>query len=400
MNPGERRKAAGVKPGKRAGIAVRAVIAIDSFKGSVSSSEGGAALARGLLQVCPDWEVQVVPVGDGGEGTLQAVYAAVGGEQVQCEVSDPLGRPVKAWFLLLPDRKTALIELAQASGLPLLAEDERNPLETTTYGTGQLIKEAVRRGARRIVLTVGGSATNDGGTGIATALGVRFLDSQGRALPPVGRSLREIERIDDSQVPREFKTVKFEVATDVRNPLYGPKGAAFVYAPQKGADREAVLALDEGLRRLGEVLRAATGRSVAEEPGAGAAGGVAASLVALFDARIMDGFDTVASLVQLDEKLSGAHVVVTGEGKLDAQTLQGKVPLGVARRAASLGVPTVAVAGRIEPEAERLVENGVVAFLPVVWGPITLEEAMRRTSELLRLTGRRLGYLLSWALLQ
>lgn len=376
---------------------MRIVIAIDSFKGSLSSAQGADALAAGLLDADPALQILKVPIADGGEGTLEALARACEGRLVSVETFDPLERPRRAAYLLLSGGETAVVELAAASGLTLLAPAERDPLAATTRGTGVVIRRAIDDGARRIILTVGGSATNDGGTGIAVALGAKFLDDRGGEVPPRGGDLVRIRAVDTEGVPLHVAGVEITIATDVSNPLCGPAGAARVYGPQKGASPSAVRVLDEGLKTLGEVLERHCGRAVASLPGAGAAGGTAASLVALFGARLVSGFETIAALAGLEREIAGAGLVITGEGRVDAQTLQGKVPLGVARLARRAGVPVMIVGGEIRPEAEALREEGVCGFFPIVSGAVSRAKAMSGARELMRATGRRLGYVLGFA---
>jgi glycerate 2-kinase len=362
----------------------------------VSSREGADALARGLLEADPDSVIETIPIADGGEGTLEALAAACASRLVEAEGRDPLDRPCRGAYLALGDGATAVVELARCSGLTLLAPGERDPSATTTYGTGLLVGKAIADGARRVILAVGGSATNDAGMGICAALGVAFLDARGEALRPCGASLARVRAIDARAVPADVKNAELIVATDVRNPLHGPEGAACMYAPQKGADPAGVRALDEGLRALAGVLARYCGRDVASVPGTGAAGGVGAGLAAIFGARIESGFDTLAALTELERRIARADVVITGEGRVDAQTLKGKAPFGVARLARRAGVPVLLVGGAIEPDAEALRAEGVVGFFPIVAGPMALDEAMARAGELLRATGRRIGFLLAY----
>lgn len=376
---------------------MRIVIAVDSFKGSMSSAEGADALAAGLREADPGFEILKIPIADGGEGTLEALARACEGRLISADTFDPLDRPHRGSYLLLPGEEIAVIELASASGLTLIEPAERDPLATTTRGTGILMRKAIDDGARRIILTVGGSATNDGGTGIAVALGAVFRDERGGEVRPCGGDLGRIRAVDMSAVPPHVTGAEITIATDVRNPLYGPDGAACVYGPQKGAGPEAVRALDDGLRTFAEALERHCGRAIASLPGAGAAGGTAASLVALFGARIVSGFETIAALAGLEHKIAGADLVITGEGRVDAQTLQGKVPLGVARLARRAGVPVMIVGGEIRPEAEALRAEGVCGFFPIVSGPMPRAEAMAGARELMRATGRRIGYVLGYA---
>jgi glycerate kinase len=373
---------------------MKIVVAVDSFKGSLSSADGAEALAEGIRSVEPTFQVVGVPIADGGEGTIDAVQRARGGERIEVDVTDPLGRPCRAAYLLLRERATAVVELAQASGLPLLNPEERNPLKATTRGTGELVRDAVAHGARRVVLAVGGSATNDGGVGVSRALGARFLDAHGEEVAAGGGALLDVRAIDMSAVADAVLGATFEVATDVRNPLFGPTGAAYVYGPQKGADAAMVEQLDRGLRHLAGVIARCRGVDVANLPGAGAAGGIGACLAGLFGAEIVSGFDAIADVVGLEDAMAGADIVITGEGKLDGQTLSGKVPFGVTQRARKHGIPVFAVAGTILPEAEALRKEGVVGFFPIVSGPMSLEEAMADAHALMQATGRRIGYLL------
>lgn len=376
-------------------MGLRIVAALDSFKGSLSSEDAGRAVARGMAQADPGFSVTPVCIADGGEGSLEAVHRAAGGTLKNVAATDPLGRPCTAECLLLPDGETALVELAKTSGLTLLAAAEQNPFETTTGGTGQVIRQAITDGARRIVLAVGGSATNDGGMGIGRALGVAYLDGEGREVPPTGGGLKRVARIDRSGVAGVMpRSVAIEVATDVQNPLCGPEGAAQVYARQKGADDAMVEALDAGLENLAAVIKATGGPDVTTLPGAGAAGGVAATLVGLFNAKIVPGFDVLSRLAGLPGRVAEADLVITGEGRVDGQTLNGKVPFGVATLARKAGVPVWVVGGSITEDAEALREAGVSGFFPIVQGPMTLAAAMENAEALLETTARRMGYLL------
>ncbi len=373
---------------------MKIVVAVDSFKGSISSVEAGDQIKAGLMEANPHFDVQVAGIADGGEGTVEAVYRVCGGEKVQMNVQGPDRRPVPASFVMLPDRRRAVVELAQASGLVLLGPAERNPLTATTFGTGELVREGVKRGARHVVLAVGGSATNDGGCGVCSALGVCFRNRRGEAFVPAGGTLSEIDTIDLGNVPEEVRRTRISVATDVDNPLCGPRGAAHVYAPQKGASPQQVEVLDRGLRQLAQTIAALVNREVAEIPGSGAAGGVGAALHGLFNADFVSGFSFLSDLIGLEAMICKADLVITGEGKVDSQTLQGKAPLGVARMAKKHGVCVFAVGGSISPDAERLREEGVAGFFPAVPGPVSLACAMENAPEFLRTTARRIGYLL------
>lgn len=358
-------------------MAIKIVIAADSFKGSLTSSEVADAAANGIYKVLPAAEVVKLAVADGGEGTADTLIRALGGEWVTSVVDGPLGSPVRATYGVVdtPEGMTALIDMASASGLPLLAADERDPMVTTTVGTGQLIVDAYRRGCRRFVVGIGGSATCDGGSGMLTALGFRFLDSEGRELPPGGGALLSLASIDTSGAMTDVTDCPFTVVCDVTNPLYGPDGAACVFAPQKGASPEDVKVLDRALRRYAEVVRATTGRDVADKPGAGAAGGLGEAFLAFFDSELKPGVDAVLDIVGFDRLVAGASLVITGEGKIDSQTLFGKLPLGVCRRAAAAGVPTVAIAGMVD-DPYSLLKGGFAGVFPILRCVMTLDAAM------------------------
>lgn len=350
-------------------------MAPDSFKGCATSSQIADAVAEGVHRVMPDCEVVKVQVGDGGEGTVEALVAATGGSLVNCRVSGPLGGDVEAAYGILP-AKAAVIEMASAAGLTLLKPEERDPLCTSTYGVGQLISDAISHGCREILLCIGGSATNDGGIGILSALGYTFRDSVGNAMEPCGSSLGSIRAIDGSDAMKELAECTFTVACDVNNPFFGPEGAARVFASQKGADAATVELLDDGLRHFAQVLLKTTGIDVAAMPGAGAAGGVGGGLAAMLGARLRPGIEMVLDTIGFDLILDGADLVITGEGSLDGQTAMGKTPYGVMRRARSMGIPVIAIGGSVLDTA-ALNEGGFTAIFPLLPYPATLAEAMR-----------------------
>ncbi len=349
----------------------------DSFKGSLSAARAARALAEGVRRVLPAEEVLEVPLADGGEGTVEALLASLGGKKVSARVQGPQGEPVDAFFGLLEDGETAVVEMAAASGLPLVPPEKRDILQASTFGTGELVRLALEEGARRIVVGLGGSATCDGGAGMAQALGFSLLDGKGRELPPGGGPLVRLARIDPSGRHPALEKVRIVAACDVQNPLLGPRGAARVFAPQKGAGPEEVEILEKGLRRLAEALRDQLGRDVADLPGAGAAGGLGAGLAGFFGASLEPGFELVARAVGLEEKIRGARLVLTGEGRLDAQTSMGKAPLGVIRLAGKMGVPVFAFAGEVAPGHEALFEEGLTSAFPLCPGPVSLEEARK-----------------------
>ena len=353
------------------------VIAPDSFKGSVAAREVADSAERAVREVFPACEVVKIPLGDGGEGTMDALLAALGGERVSCRVRDPLSRPLWADYAILEDGRTAIVEMARASGLPLLAPAERDPSQATTYGTGELIRDALERGCRRFLLAIGGSATNDGGTGLLRALGYRFLDGRGEELEPCGAALARIAVVDRSGVSPALREASFTVACDVDNPLYGERGAAEVFARQKGADDAMVRMLDAGLRNYARVIERATGTRVDELPGAGAAGGLGAGLVAFLGAELKPGIQMVLEATRFDERIQGADLIITGEGKLDRQTCMGKAPWGVSRAATRQGIPVIALGGSVE-DTPLLNQRGFLAVLPILPAPVSLERAMAK----------------------
>ena len=359
------------------------ILAFDSFKGSASSLQLAEAAAEGVRQVLPDCRTVVFPIADGGEGTVDALRSAMHARTVTCSVTGPLGEPLEASYALAGT--TALVELASAAGLTLVPEERRNPLRTTTFGVGQLIADAVSRGCRHIVLGLGGSATNDAGTGILAALGYRFLDSDGQELPPVGASLAKIAEIDSRNALPALCDVRFTLACDVANPFCGPDGAAAVYAHQKGALPADVAVLDAGMRHYASVLKKLAGRDIADVPGAGAAGGVAGGLLPFVNASIRSGIDTVLDLLRFDDALDGASLVITGEGRIDAQSSMGKAVGGILARAAKRGVPVVALAGQVT-DASALLDTGLAEALCIYPEPIPLSEAMRKDRTLAAVT--------------
>ena len=354
------------------------VIASDSFKGSISAAEVAACGERAVHRLFPDCEVVQLPVADGGEGTVETLTAALGGQSVATVVHDPLGRLITAQYGLITKEKTAIIEMATASGLPLLQPEERNPWLTSTYGTGELIRDALERGCRKFLIAIGGSATNDGGMGLLQALGFRFLDAEGQELPGCGSSLSRIEQIDTSGALTALKECLFTVACDVSNPFYGREGAAYVFAPQKGADAEMVEALDQGLRHFAQLIQTTQGIAIDQLPGAGAAGGLGGGLVAFLQARLRPGIEMVLDALQFDTQIAGADLIFTGEGKLDAQTCMGKTPFGVLRRAQQQGIPVVALGGAVEA-SEALNRYDFLAVLPILPYPTSLTKAMDST---------------------
>lgn len=351
------------------------VVIPDSFKGCLSSGEICGIIAREIRRRDPEARVCALPVADGGEGTVDAFLGALGGEKVAVPCRDPYGRPLTAHYGLFPDGKTAVIEMAAAAGLPLVGEDRR-VADTTTYGVGQLIAHALKRGAERILLGLGGSATNDGGCGAAAALGVEFLDAEGKAFVPVGGTLRRIAHIRTGGLLPALRQAEVIAMCDIDNPLCGESGAAAVFAPQKGADAATVRMLDEGLAHLAAVIKKDLGRSLHTLPGGGAAGGFGAGSVAFLGARLQMGIEAVLDLTDFDRLAADAYLVITGEGRLDSQSLRGKVVVGVARRARALGVPVVALVGSSETDIAAAYDAGVTAVFPINPAPTTLSEAL------------------------
>lgn len=359
------------------------LIAPDSFKGSLTSSQAAAVMRQAVRKVLPGARITVFPLADGGEGTLEVLRRIVAGTYRTEQVQDPLGRPIKAKWL--QKGRTAFLEMAQASGLTLVPPKERTPWKTTTFGTGQLVKKALKAGCRKIYIGVGGSATNDGGIGALAALGVRFYGKDGRLIQPgQGKDLLRIDRIDPSGLPSGISTAKFLILSDVQNPLYGKDGAAYVYAPQKGADARTVRLLDSGLRHYAEMLKKHTGRDVSQIPGSGAAGGISAGFLAFFNTRILSGIETILALGRFEENLKKADLFLTGEGKIDRQIAYGKALGHLFKLVQKYQVPTIAFAGTVEPEAYRLVKSPLIKLVPIAPAKLLLEESMQKAAAFLR----------------
>ncbi len=368
---------------------MKTIIVPDSFKGSMSSIQAATAIERGIVKsaaaVKKDIIITKIPMADGGEGTVEAIISAVGGRILKTRVLDPLGREIDSFYGITPD-KTGVIEMAAASGLNLVEKSERNPLITTTYGTGELIKAALEAGCRSLIIGVGGSATNDGGVGMAQALGVKFLNNENEPVGFGGGVLDQIKRIDISGIDPRIKDTIVLVASDVKNILCGPEGASAVYGPQKGAAPEMITILDSNLRHLAEVIKNDLGKDVALIPGAGAAGGLGYGLMSFLNAQIKPGIEIVMELTKFKEKVRKADLIITGEGATDFQTLFGKVPFGVAQVAREFRKPVICISGTLGDGYEKLYEAGINAFFSIVNRPMTLEEAMERGEELLEKT--------------
>ncbi len=361
---------------------MKVLILPDSFKNCLTSIEVGKALAAGILRVYPEAEVKNYPVADGGEGTVEAFVAATNGEVVKCKAHDSLGREIESFYGKLPNG-AVVIEMAAASGIEIILPEERNPVTASTFGTGELILAAIKGGAKHIILGLGGSATNDGGTGMAKALGYRFLDPLGNELPEGGGALDKLDKIDISQVYPPIKNVVFSIACDVQNPLTGPNGASVFYGPQKGATPEMAEQLDKNLLHLSKIMAQDLGIDVNEMPGAGAAGGMGAGAVAFLNGKLTPGFDIVKKELHLEEKIKNSDIILTGEGKMDKQTLQGKAPFAVAQLAKKYDKPVLAFAGTLGEGYRELYNYGFDSIFSIVEKPMTLEQSLSKAGELL-----------------
>lgn len=368
---------------------MRIVVAPDAFKGSLSALEVAGAMERGILAVFPDAEVVKVPIADGGEGTVEALVAGTRGQLLHSVVRGPLGDPVRAPWGLSGDGSTAFLEMAAASGLTLVPQEHQDPRTTSTFGTGELIRAVLDVGIRQLVIGIGGSATNDGGAGMARALGGRFLDAMGQDLPEGGAALARLARIDLSGLDPRLLECSMLVACDVDNPLCGPRGASAVYGPQKGATPGMVAELDAALGVFGTVATAATGRDIAWLAGAGAAGGLGAGLLFFTPARLCPGVAIVLETLGVEALVQGADLVITGEGRTDIQTAMGKAPVGVAAVAKRLGVPVICLSGGLGDGADEVLIRGIDALASSVPGPMSLEACMGQGASLLEAAAAR-----------
>ena len=354
---------------------MKIVIAIDSLKGSLTSMEAGGAIREGILHVLPDSEVIVKPLADGGEGTTQALVEGLGGEMVRVNVHGPLETSVNAEYGLLSGSNTAIMEMAAAAGI-ILAGKEKRPLDATTYGVGEMIKDAVKRGCRNFIIGIGGSATNDGGIGMLTALGYEFLDRQGNQAGISASALGEICSVRADHVRPELAECQFQIACDVTNPLCGPEGATYIYGPQKGVTEEMRGRLDAAMASFARVTADFTGTDHKDSKGAGAAGGLGFAFLSYLHGDLQPGIELVLNAVDMDSAMEGADLVFTGEGRLDGQTAMGKAPVGIAALAKKHGARVVALAGAVIKGAETCNENGIDAFFPILRRIMTLDEAM------------------------
>ncbi len=372
---------------------MKIIVAPGAFKHSLTATAAAQAIASGLAKSGLGADLVVLPIADGGNGTLDA-FLADGGQRINVEAVDPLNRPITAPFGLLPDGQTAVVEMALASGLELLTTADLNPLLATTYGTGQLLQAALASGAKRIIVGMGGSATVDAGAGALQALGVRLLDSSGQPVPFGGGGLSALATVDTSILDPRWRTVELIIASDVTNPAVGDDGAAAVFGPQKGASPEQVKVLEENIRHFCTLVRDQIGVDVVNREGGGAAGALAAGLLAFLGGRIASGVDQLLDTNGFDSHLATADLVITGEGQMDSQTVSGKGPIGVARRAREHGVPTIALVGSLNTTDQLLHEAGMQAVLPIMPRPMPLAEALRDASALLEAAALRLGYVL------
>jgi len=352
------------------------VVAIDSFKGSLSTFQAGEAVKEAVICVCKDADVKVSPLADGGEGTVEAIISAMNGKLEQCEVCGPLGDKVLAQYGISGDGKTAIMEMASASGITLVEPDKRNPLLTTTYGVGEMIADAAERGCRNFIIGIGGSATNDGGTGMLAALGVEFLDRDGKPIELGAKGLENLAEIRTDKLLPEIKESRFCIACDVKNVLCGEKGCSAVYGPQKGADEEMIKDMDKWLRNYAKLTKTVHPDADENYPGTGAAGGLGFAFLSYLNSELKPGIDIVMESTGLEDYVKDADVVVTGEGRLDGQSYMGKAPIGVAKLAKKYGKLVVAFSGCVAEDAVKCNEHGIDAFFPILREPCTLAEAM------------------------
>ena len=369
---------------------MKIVIAPDSFKSSLTARQVAESIERGIRKVEKNIHIEKVPMADGGEGTVQSLVDATNGRMVYTKVFDPLMREIEAFYGILGDGSTAIIEMSAASGLPLISKEEKNPLITTTYGTGQLFMHALNQGCRSFIIGIGGSATNDGGVGMMKALGIRFINSEGQDIGFGGGELDKIHTIDTSGLDNRILDCSITVACDVDNPLCGLRGASRVFGPQKGATEEMVEVLDNNLSHYAEIIKSQLGISIIDVPGAGAAGGLGGGLMAFLKAKLRRGIDIVIDATGLEESIKGAALVITGEGSIDYQTQFGKTPYGVAMVAKKYGIPVIAIAGSIGKDAYALYEKGFNSIFSIVDKPMTLEEAIENSEVLLENTAERI----------
>ena len=357
---------------------MKIVISIDSLKGSLTSIEAANAIKKGILSVDNKSDVVIMPLADGGEGTVEALVQGMNGEEKVISVTGPINEKVNATYGILKETNTAIIEMAQASGLPLVPAELRNPLNTTTYGVGEIIKEAIEKGCRNFIVGIGGSATNDCGVGMLQALGFEFYDENDNLVGLGGKVLNQIKRIKTDNKLKELDECNFKIACDVNNPLYGENGAAYIYGPQKGATKEIVKELDKGLKNFAEVVKKDLGKDIAHIEGAGAAGGLGFGFLGFLNSKLESGIKIILDEIKLEEVVKDADIVITGEGRLDNQTAMGKAPIGVAKLAKKHGAKVIAIAGCTTPDAVKCNEEGIDAYFSIVNKAMTIDEAMKK----------------------
>lgn len=357
---------------------MKIVISIDSLKGSLTSIEAANAIKKGILSVDNKSDVIIMPLADGGEGTVEALVQGMNGEEKVISVTGPINEKVNATYGILKETNTAIIEMAQASGLPLVPAELRNPLNTTTYGVGEIIKEAIEKGCRNFIVGIGGSATNDCGVGMLQALGFEFYDENDNLVGLGGKVLNQIKRIKTDNKLKELDECNFKIACDVNNPLYGENGAAYIYGPQKGATEEIVKELDKGLKNFAEVVKDDLGKDIAHIEGAGAAGGLGFGFLGFLNSKLESGIKIILDEINLEEVVKDADLVITGEGRLDNQTAMGKAPIGVAKLAKKHGAKVIAIAGCTTPDAVKCNEEGIDAYFSIVNKAMTIDEAMKK----------------------
>lgn len=357
---------------------MKIVISIDSLKGSLTSIEAANAIKKGILSVDNKSDVVIMPLADGGEGTVEALVQGMNGEEKVISVTGPINEKVNATYGILKETNTAIIEMAQASGLPLVPAELRNPLNTTTYGVGEIIKEAIEKGCRNFIVGIGGSATNDCGVGMLQALGFEFYDENDNLVGLGGKVLKQIKRIKTDNKLKELDECNFKIACDVNNPLYGENGAAYIYGPQKGATKEIVKELDKGLKNFAEVVKKDLGKDIAHIEGAGAAGGLGFGFLGFLNSKLESGIKIILDEIKLEEVVKDADIVITGEGRLDNQTAMGKAPIGVAKLAKKHGAKVIAIAGCTTPDAVKCNEEGIDAYFSIVNKAMTIDEAMKK----------------------
>lgn len=373
---------------------MKIVIAPDSYKESLSALEVATAIEQGFSEIFPDAEYLKIPVADGGEGTVEAMVEATEGRIVRIAVTGPLGEQVEGFYGLSGDEKSAFIEMAAASGLELVPQNQRDPLKTTSWGTGELIRHALDAGVKHIIIGIGGSATNDGGAGMVQALGAKLLNGDGEQIAPGGSALESLQSIDISELDKRLKSCRIEVACDVTNLLTGKKGASAVFGPQKGATAEMISRLDGALERYAKIIERDLDVNVLELSGGGAAGGMGAALYAFCGAQLRPGIEIVTEALGLAEQLADADLVITGEGRIDSQTIHGKVPVGVAKVAKRYGIPVIGIAGSLTEDAGVVHDHGLDAVFSVIYTVCTLEEALRNARENVRMTARNVAAVL------